>query len=135
MRSLDPRDAANIYAKTAIETASPRELEARLLLKAAANLQAILDAWDDKPPKLSQALLFNRRLWIVFMDAVMRDDNRLPAVVRQNILNLGTFVMAETFSLMTQPKPKHLLNLISINRRLAGGLRGTANDCSAQAAA
>ena len=117
MRSLYPRDAVNVYAKTAMETASPRELEARLLLKAAANLQAILDVWEDKPPALSEALRYNRQLWIILMDAVMRDDNRLPVVVRQNILNLGTFVLAETFSLMTKPKPEHLANLIRINRQ------------------
>ena len=34
---------------------------------------------------------------------------------RQNVLNLGMFVMAETFSLMTVPKQKHLENLIRIN--------------------
>jgi Flagellar protein FlaF len=41
---------------------------------------------------------------IVFIDAVMRDDNQLSTATRQNVLNLGMFVMAETFSLMTVPK-------------------------------
>jgi flagellar biosynthesis activator protein FlaF len=134
MSSYNPRDAASIYAKAAVETASPRELEARLLLEAAAKLQAILDIWEDKPPSLSGALRYNRQLWIIFMDAVMRDENRLPKEVRQNVLNLGVFVMAETFSLMTKPKPEHLVNLISINRRIAAGLRGNARDHKAQAA-
>jgi hypothetical protein len=38
------------------------------------------------------------------------------------VLNLGVFVMAETFSLMTAPKPEHLANLIQINRAIAAGL-------------
>jgi flagellar biosynthesis regulator FlaF len=42
----------------------------------------------------------------VFIDVVMRDDNKLPIAIRQNILNLGTFIMAETFSLMTAPKAR-----------------------------
>jgi flagellar biosynthesis activator protein FlaF len=71
---------------------------------------------------LSDALLYNRRLWIVFIDAVMRDDNRLPIATRQNVLNLGMFVIAETFSLMTVPERKHLENLIRINRAIAAGL-------------
>ena len=76
-----------------------------------------------KPPSgLSDALLYNRRLWIVFIDAVMRDDNRLPIETRQNLLNLGVFVMAETFSLMTAPKQEHLANLIRINRAISPGL-------------
>jgi hypothetical protein len=55
----------------------PRDLEACLLLKAAAKLQAVLEASDQKPPSgLSGALLYNRRLRIVFIDAVMRDDQQ-----------------------------------------------------------
>ncbi len=54
----------------------------------------------------------------------MRDDNKLPVAIRQNILNLGVFVMAETFSLMTKPKLEHLANILRINRRIAAGLRG-----------
>jgi hypothetical protein len=36
-----------------------------------------------------------RMLWIVLIDAVMRDDNRLPIETCQN-LKLGVSVMAET---------------------------------------
>ena len=52
------------------------------------------------------------------MDAVMRDDNKLPVAIRWNILSLGMFAMAETFSLMTKPKPEYLANIIRINRRI-----------------
>ena len=135
MSSLNPHQAAKTYARIATGVADPRELEATLLLKAAAKLQAVLDSWREKPPGLSEAILYNRRLWIVFIDAVMRDDNKLPLAIRQNILNLGVFVMAETYSLMTAPKPEHLTNLISINRRIAAGLRGKASTEKPQRAA
>ncbi len=133
--SFNPQQAVGAYAKAAKETASPRELKSGLLLKAAAKLQAVLDSWSDKPSGLSEALLYNRRLWIVFIDAVIRDDNRLPLAVRQNIMNLGAFVMAETFSLMIEPKPDHLHNLIRINRGIAAGLRAKPTSHSAQHAA
>jgi flagellar biosynthesis activator protein FlaF len=116
--------ANKAYATVAKEVAGPRELEARLLLEAAARLQAVHDSWCDKPPGLSDAVLYNRRLWIIFIDAVMRDDNKLPVSTRQNILNIGLFVMGETFSLMTRPRPDHLANIIRINRAFAAGLRG-----------
>ena len=118
--------ASKAYAKTAKETASPRELEATLLLKAAARLQAVQNDIPNKQRELSAALLYNRRLWTVFIDSVMQDDNKLPVEVRQNIANLGVFVMGETFSLMTKPRPEHLASLIDINRGIAAGLRGTA---------
>jgi flagellar protein FlaF len=126
--------ASKAYTNVAKEVAGPREREARLLLEAAAKLQAVHDSWGDKPPGLSEAVLYNRRLWIVFIDAVMREDNRLPAAVRQNILNVGAFVMAETFSLMTKPLPEHVANLIRINRRIAAGLQGNPKTSAAQAA-
>jgi flagellar protein FlbT len=118
--------AATAAAKLVKEAASPRELEARMLLKAAAKLQAVHDTWDDKPVGLDDAVHYNRRLWTVFIDAVTSDHNKLPAAVRKNLLRLGVHIMAETFSLMTAPKPDHLQSIIKINRGIAAGLRGKA---------
>jgi flagellar biosynthesis repressor protein FlbT len=116
--------ASKAYAKVATETASPRDLEASLLLKAAARLQTVHDAWDDeKPDNLDDAVLYNRRLWTILMDAVMRDDNKLPKALRDNLTRLGVYIMAESFSLMTKPKPNHLKSIIKVNRSLAAGLR------------
>jgi flagellar protein FlaF len=118
--------ASKAYALIAKETASPRELEATLLLKAAAKLQAVHDKWDGKSDNLNEAVLYNRRLWTVFIDAILQDGSSLPFEIRQNLANLGVFVMGETFSLMTNPLPKNLVSLININRELAAGLRSNA---------
>ncbi|MGB6535852.1 MAG: flagellar biosynthesis regulator FlaF [Xanthobacteraceae bacterium] len=118
--------ANKAYTKTANEIAGPRALEANLLLQAAAKLQAVHDSWGDKPRGLEAALMFNRRLWTVFLDSVIRDDNKLPAQLRSNLTKIGAFVMGETFSLMSRPQPKHLQSIIKINRRIASGLSGKA---------
>ena len=118
--------ASKAYAKIAKETASPRDLEANLLLQAAAKLQTVQNSWGDKPAGLHDALLYNRRLWTVFLDAVTRDDNRLPVTVRENLTKLGMFVIGETFALMTNPKPDHVSSIIKINRGIAAGLRSRA---------
>jgi flagellar biosynthesis repressor protein FlbT len=119
--------ASKAYAKVANETQSPRELEASLLLKAAAKLQQVQKSWTDpKPAGLDEALIYNRRLWTVFIDAVMRDDNKLPKEVCQNLTALGMRVMGDTFAMMTKPKPEQLTTLININRGIATGLRGKA---------
>ena len=120
------QEALKAYATVAKETASPRDLEALLLLKAASKLQAVYEGWSDKPKGLEDALLYNRRLWVVFVDAVLSEESHLPVGIRQNIANLGIFVMGETFSLMTNPEPNHLVPLININRGLAAGLQGRA---------
>ena len=81
------------------------------------------ESWSERPVGLNEALTYNRKLWTIFIDAVVSDDNKLPIPVRQNIANLGMFVMGEIFSLMTRPKPDHLVALININRGIAEGLR------------
>lgn len=119
--------ASKAYSKVAKETASPRELEASLLLKAAAKLQEVQKSWaDPKPAGLDEALLYNRRLWTVFIDAVIRDDNKLPKQVCENLTALGMRVMGDTFTMMTKPAPEQLTTLININRGIAAGLRGKA---------
>jgi flagellar protein FlaF len=48
----------------------------------------------------------------------------LPELVRQNVANLGLFVMNQTLSLMAEPRREKLVPLISINREIAAGLMG-----------
>jgi flagellar protein FlaF len=118
--------AIKAYAAVAKETANPRDLESLLLLKAAHKLQSVYDGWTDQPHGLDDAVLYNRRLWTVFLDSVCDETSALPVQIRQNIANIGVFVMSETFSLMTNPQPQQLVPLININRELAAGLRGNA---------
>jgi flagellar biosynthesis activator protein FlaF len=115
---------AKAYGAVAKEIASPRDLEANLLLKAAARLQAVHDGWGSDRSDLDGALLYNRKLWTIFLDAAMTGESPMPAEIRQNIANLGMFVLKQTMSITTDPKQERLPPLISINREIAAGLRG-----------
>jgi flagellar protein FlaF len=95
-------------------------------LKAAARLQAIHDGWDRGTAGLDEALLYNRKLWSIFLSSVTNSDHQLPAAIRQNVANLGVFVMSQTVAMMTNPQRGHLNSLITINRELAAGLLGRA---------
>ena len=106
--------------------ASPRDLEAGLLLKAASRLRSAQESWNDDRVDLRDALLFNRRLWSILLTAVTSADNPLPAAIRQNVANLGIFVLKQTLTVMTDPKPDDLRSLININRELAAGLMARA---------
>ena len=118
--------AAQTYDAVAKQTARPRELEADLLLNAAARLQAIRDGWDAKWAELDAALVYNRRLWSIFVTSATSPDNPLPPGVRQNVANLGLFVFNHTLAIMADPRPESLGSLITINRELAAGLLGRA---------
>ena len=62
--------AAQAYARTSQTTAPPREIEAQALLKAARQLQEVQTNWTGPDQKMYKALLFNRRLWTIFMSAM-----------------------------------------------------------------
>jgi len=120
------QSAAQAYGAVAKQIVNPRELEADLLLKAASRLQSIYDGWERGASGLSDALLYNRKLWSIFLTSVTSAEHPLPVAIRQNVANLGLFVMNQTISMMTDPQRERLNSLISINRELAAGLLGRA---------
>jgi flagellar protein FlaF len=125
------RSAAQTYKSVARQTSSPRELEATLLLQAAARLQSVHDTWGDDSSsgikaKLDDALLYNRKLWSVFMTDMADVNHPMPRELRQNVANIGLFVMNHTVSVMSNPRPEQLGSLININREIAAGLLGRA---------
>ena len=107
-------------------TVNPRDLEANLLSRSAADLQRIRENWDASRDQLRHALTFNRRLWNVFLNSATSNDNPLPQALRQNVANLGIFVMKHTIKTEAKPEAQKLDVLIRINRELAAGLRAIA---------
>ena len=120
------QSAAQAYKNVARQSSNPRELEATLLLQAAARLQSVHDAWDENKSKLYEALSYNRKLWTVFLAEMADAANPMPKAVRQNVANIGLFVMNHTFSVLADPRPDRLGSLININREIAAGLLGRA---------
>jgi flagellar protein FlaF len=116
--------AAQTYKNVARQTSSPRELEATLLLQAAARLQSVHDAWDGSRGLLDDALLYNRKLWSVFLSEMTDANNPMPKNLRENVANIGLFVMNHTVTVMNNPRPDQLGSLININREIAAGLLG-----------
>jgi flagellar protein FlaF len=118
--------AAQAYARTSQATAHPREIEAQALLMAARKLLDVQTNWAGPDKNMHKALLFNRRLWTIFMTAVETNDNPQPVQVRQNIANIGYFVMQRTIEMQMNPDPVKLKSLIDINCNIAAGLAGKA---------
>jgi len=118
--------AAATYARNSKTTASPREIEAQALLKAARQLQDVVENWGGPDSRLTSAILFNRKLWSIFMTDAISDDNPLAPDIRLNIANIGIFVMKQTVEIQTNPAPEKLKSLIDINCNIAAGLSGRA---------
>jgi flagellar protein FlaF len=117
---------AAAYASTAkvTATASPRDLEASLLLKAAAKIQSVKDQWPARANELGAALAYNRKLWTILATSATRPENPLPLAIKNNIANLGLFVFQRTVDIEIAPAPEKLGILVSINSNIAAGLAG-----------
>ena len=117
--------ATQAYQTVAKRTGNPRDLEANLLAKSATHLQRIRENWDLADAELAGALKFNRKLWNVFLNSATNEENPLPTAIRQNIANLGLFVLSHTIKVEARPEPGRLDVLININREVAAGLRNS----------
>ena len=119
---------AQTYAKNAQATGNPRELEAQLLLRAAAKLQAVKDAEAQADTDVVSAIRYNRRLWLVFAGSLGRPENQLPAAIKQNVANLANFVINHSMKLESDKDGAlgRVGVLININRDIAAGLRAQA---------
>jgi flagellar protein FlaF len=116
------------YAKTAQATGSPRELEAQLLLRAAAKLQAIKDAGFGADGDAVSAIRYNRRLWLVFANSIGKPENPLPSEIKLNLANLANFIIHHSMRLESDGThaQERVGVLININREIAAGLRAHA---------
>lgn len=117
--------AAGKYDRHAqAHTPDQRELEARVLIKAAKNMQTLRDDWENVTPDLlDDVLRYNRQIWLMFVDTAMEDGNPdRPTELRKNIANLGTFIFNHSIELLANPAKEKLDILIDINREIAAGL-------------
>src|SRR5215472_12655352 len=111
--------SAKAYKKVARQIADPRQIEADLLLGAASRLQIVQDDWERNKHLLSAALLHNRKLWAIFLTDVTSENSPLPVEIRQNVANLGVFVINHTLAISRHLQPDQLSVLININRQIA----------------
>lgn len=109
-------------------TANPREIEARALLRANKQLQALQAKWDSgiTAEELTDVLTFNRQIWMMFVDTAIENTGDGHTVeLRTNIANIGTFIFKHTIEVLANPKKEKLNILIELNREIAGGLLQT----------
>lgn len=113
------------YESVNKKTMSGREVEASVLSKAASKLKSCRDHWDreDREVQLEDALKFNQRIWSIFQGELVKEDNPLPAQLKQDILRLSAFIDKRIFEIMAYPAREKLKIIIDINNNLAAGLR------------
>lgn len=112
------------YREVEKATGSPREIEAKVLIKGALKLKYCQEHWDsdDLKDRLHEALRYNQRIWTIFQADLGRDENPLPKDLRLNLLRLSGIIDRHIFSSLAHPEPERLNRIIDINLRIAAGL-------------
>ena len=125
--------AAGAYGTNAQKhTPDQRELEGRVLLKAASMLKELQDNWAEVNSEiLDSTLKYNRQIWMMFYDTAIEnnEDTKRPDDLRSNIINLANFIFKREVEIMADKErsPSKLDALININREIAAGLMGSAS--------
>ncbi len=76
--------AALAYQQVGRQTVNPRLLEANLLSRAAGQMQRVRDDWDNERHELTAALMFNRKLWTVFLGSVTGEESAAQRAAREH---------------------------------------------------
>lgn len=117
--------AAGAYSQNAqAHTPDQRELEGRVLLKAAKMIQDLQESWDGINSEIiEETLKYNRQIWMMFYDTALENpEGNRPNDLRSNIINLANFIFKREVDIMAEPKKEKLDVLININREIAAGL-------------
>ena len=129
-----PMNAQQTYAKIQKETLSGRDVETRVLHKAAVQFHQALDAADPRERNrlLETAVRYNLRVWDVFHADWDRPECSLSPALRDDLLRLSIYVHKTSLEVLAYGTPDKIKSLITINECLVEGLK--AGDRGAPAA-
>lgn len=116
--------AADAYGDAQKTDSDQRQLEGRILLKAAKMIADVQSDWENVNHEvLESTLRYNRQVWMVFYDTALENpENNRPNDLRSNIINLANFIFKREVEIMAAPEKQKLDVLININREIAAGL-------------
>lgn len=114
------------YSRTIKSTATPRDVEFRLLAQVTAALikaRERLQEAHNKPAVMAEvmdALNWNNQVWDTFVEDVGTEGNMLPRELRAAIVSLGIWVSRETG--LVGSGDGDIESLISVNKAIMRGL-------------
>lgn len=110
------------YNQTRKLTATPRQIEAQIFSRIAADIEAASVNKKETYRELAEAIHQNTKLWSLLITDLASEENAYPDELKANLINLGTFSIRQGRSVLAgsaEAQP-----LVEINRSVAAGLRG-----------
>ncbi len=117
-------NAQKTYSKVQKETLSGRDLEARVLSKASAQLRQLLDLTPgpERDRATNTAVRFNLRVWDVFHADWENPECALAPNTRTDLLRLSIYVHKTSLEVLAFGAPDKIKSLTNINDCLVAGL-------------
>ena len=102
---------------------SPKELRARerQALDQAISMLKTAHLAGPGTREMTEALIFLRQLWAIFMDDLQHPENELPQAIRANLLSIGIWIGKEVERIRTG-NTSDLSAVIEINEIIKRGL-------------
>ncbi|MCC3860798.1 flagellar biosynthesis regulator FlaF [Pseudemcibacter aquimaris] len=110
---------SNPYQQSIQKTESPQQTEYRLFVEVT---RALMDAKDleKTDPKLHDALHWNRRMWSTFATDCAIEGNKLPKMLRAQIISLSIWVGKHSSKIIREDED--IQALIDVNKTVMEGL-------------
>lgn len=117
-------NAHKTYTKIQKETLSGRDVEIKVLRKAATQFRQAISATDpqSKNKLLDAAVRYNLRIWEIFQSDWARPDCPLSPELRQDLLRLSGYAHKTSLEVLAYDTAEKINTLITINECLAEGL-------------
>jgi flagellar protein FlaF len=117
-------NAQQTYAKIQRETLSGRDIEIKVLRKAAVQFRQLLDTANkaNQTQQLDTAVRYNLRVWDVFQADWEQPQCPLSASLRADLLRLSQYVHKTSLEVLAYSDTEKIRSLIHINDCLADGL-------------
>ncbi len=116
--------ADNVYTKIqkATGTVAPAgQTEGWVLIECARRLDQLSKAAELDVEEFIEQVRTNWRVWTVIQSEASDPNSTMSMELRQNLINLATFVDKKSIELLRNPDTKALSILISVNRQIGAG--------------
>lgn len=116
------------YAQTQKAIASPRQIERQILLRIAAEIEAAEPDTLEGYKALASAIERNNKLWFALLSDLADPDNEFPNDLRARLISIGTYCLRAGVAVLAKEEDRS--TLVKINRTVAGGLGGRAQEAA-----
>ncbi|MBE7635217.1 flagellar biosynthesis regulator FlaF [Sneathiella sp. P13V-1] len=116
------------YQKANQNTENPRQTEYRAF---AIFTRALEEAEAKGPVEVVKAVADNRQLWLTLQMDLASEDNKLPKELKAQLISISIWV--NRYSAEALKGEASLEPLITVNKQIMEGLRGTSSSAEAEA--